>query len=79
MKIDIDIDGVGFYSIRGGSERGRSWVSRNVQGSESGAACSDDTRMTEDIADGATSEGLNVAVNGYLYLLGGKRGVEVSR
>lgn len=68
MRIDISIEGRDFYSITGRTRLGRAWVDRNVDGSASGAACSDDTRMTEDIAEGATRDGLRVSVNGYLYL-----------
>lgn len=74
MKIDMSIEGQGFYSITGESKRGRLWIDRNVQGSVSGAACSDDVNLTQDVAEGATADGLHVAVNGYLYLAGGLRG-----
>lgn len=77
MKTDIDIEGIGFFSITGLSKRGRTWVGRYVQGSASGAACSDDQNLTEEIAEGATKDGLRVAVNGYLYLPGGLRGESV--
>jgi hypothetical protein len=33
--------------------------------------------MTQDIAEGATQDGLNVAVNGHLYLAGGLKGQEL--
>lgn len=77
-RIDVSIEGRGFYSITGESKRGRTWINRNVQGSASGAVCSDDTGMTQDIAEGATDAGLRVAVNGYLYISGGARGEKVA-
>ena len=77
-RIDVCIEGQGFYSITGESKRGRSWINRNVQGSASGAACSDDTGMTQDIAEGATAAGLQVIVNGYMYIAGGTRGEKVA-
>ena len=78
MTIDISIEGQGFYSITGESKRGRHWIDRNVQGSEGGAACTDDTRLAVEIAGGATNEGLRVSVNDYLYLSGGIRGKKVA-
>lgn len=78
MTSDMSIEGQGFYSITGESKRGRQWIDRNVQGSAGGAACTDDTRLAVEIAEGATAEGLRVSVNGYLYLFGGIRGKKVA-
>lgn len=78
MRIDISIEGQGFYSITGESKRGRQWIDSKVQGSADGAACTDDTRLAMEIAGGATADGLRVSVNGYLYLSGGIRGKKVA-
>lgn len=69
MKFDIDINGGnGFYSISGQTKRGEAWMTEKVQGATPwGDAPCDDTRMTQDIADGAVQDGLNVRVNGRHY------------
>lgn len=79
MRIDISIEGDGFYSIAGQSKRGKVWMNGNVEGSVGGVAHSDQTRMAADIAEGATRNGLFVTVHGFHYLAGGRRGQKVSR
>jgi hypothetical protein len=66
---DVDIDGRGFYSIRGLTEEGQQWLHRNVQGYDAfvGVAYSDQSSYTQDIADGAVDAGLAVTVNGKVY------------
>ena len=63
---DIEISGQGFYTIRAASKRAEHWM-RRVQGFDGHAAYSDDTRMTQDIADGAVISGLLVTVEGRHY------------
>ena len=65
-KADIDISGHGFYQIVGTTARGRRFMLR-VQGNDHGTAYCDDTRLTQQIADGAVSRGLRVEVNGKEY------------
>jgi hypothetical protein len=67
MHTDLNIHGRGFYTISAESPRGRSFM-RRVDGNDHGTAYSDDTRMTQDIADGAHTAGLRVFVNGRRYL-----------
>lgn len=70
-SVDVEIDGRGFYAIIGASTRGKRWLKRNVQGIESGQTYCDDSRLTRDVADGASSSGLRVVMNGRIYLPGG--------
>lgn len=63
---DITIDGNGFYQLTAHSACGRRFL-RQVQGTRKGTTYCDDTRMTQNIADGAVAEGLNVEVNGVAY------------
>lgn len=65
-KPDIDIAGRGFYQITGLSARGRRWLER-VEGAKNHVAYCDDTRLTQNIADGARAYGLHVQVNGRAY------------
>lgn len=57
---DITVCGIGFYTISGETESGRDWIDDNVQGSENGMAYSDDSRMVQDIVQGAAESGLEV-------------------
>jgi hypothetical protein len=66
MKYDIDIMGRGFYTIEARTTRGQEFMSQ-VEGWDGNAAYSDDTRLTQDIADGALYAGLNVRANGKQY------------
>lgn len=72
MTPDIRIDGQGFYSITVETVAGLEWYRENVE--DEGLPYSDSTQYMEDLAEAATEEGLTVAVNGYVYLLGGLRG-----
>ena len=80
MIVDISIDGNGFYAISGNTEDGIKWLFDNVEDThiegfeEVTVIYSDDTRMSQDIAEGATDAGLTVTVDGYLYLSGGLKG-----
>lgn len=67
MRYDIDITGRGFYTIQGNTPRGAAFM-RKVQGTSYDVAHSDDTGMTQNIADGAIRRGLLVRVNGCKYL-----------
>jgi hypothetical protein len=73
MQADLEINGsAGFYRIDGTTPEGESWLSENVPSAEANAngfvrAFSDDTRMTKNIADGATDDGLTVSLNGFQY------------
>lgn len=71
MKYDIDIDGQGFYQITPNTKRAIEWM-KLVQGFDGHVTHSDDTRMTQDIADGAFDDGMRVRVNGRHYLGNGK-------
>ena len=64
---DIEIQGQGFYCLIAGTKRGARWM-KKVQGFDGHAAYSDQTGMTQDIADGAVGDGLKVEVNGKRYL-----------
>jgi len=66
MRADITIDGRGFYQIVAQTARGQRFM-RQVQEAERGIAYCDDTRLTQNIADGAVDAGLRVAVNGAAY------------
>lgn len=79
MQVDIAISGHGVYSIIGLTEAGQQFLAQNVDSDDasSGYAMSDDQRYTEDIAEGATEDGLTVVVNSHLYLSGGGRGEAV--
>lgn len=71
--VDIRIDGQGgFYSITPETDAGREWYEANVE--DDGIPYTDSTQYAYDIAQGATDDGLTVAVNGYLFLSGGLRG-----
>lgn len=63
---DIAIEGSGFYKINGLTPKGRKFMQK-VQGTEDGIAYCDDSRLTQDIADGAVSACLRVEVNGVMY------------
>jgi hypothetical protein len=72
QQFDIAINGqMGFYTIIVESTKGKRW-SKRIQGFDGHAAYCDDTRMTEDIADGAFDAGLRVSVNGRRYVGNGK-------
>lgn len=65
--MDIEITGsLGFYQLRAVTPAGTKFM-QTVQGFAHGAAYSDDTRMTREIADGAAGKGLIVKVNGQPY------------
>lgn len=73
MEFDIAIDGGGgFYSIRGVSESGKAWIAENVQDGDNGSSYCDDAGRSQEIADGAIEDGLNVGINGLEYVGGGK-------
>jgi hypothetical protein len=65
-RIDLTIDGHGFYQITACTTRADRFM-RRVQGNDRGTAYSDDSRMTANIADGAIDAGLVVTVNGKAY------------
>jgi hypothetical protein len=73
MQADIEINGsAGFYRIDGTTPEGESWLWENVPNAEADSdgvvrAFSDDTRMTQNIADGVIDDGLAVFVNGFQY------------
>jgi hypothetical protein len=75
---DIRIEGIGVFQITAESTKGSTWIKQHVQGAYGIhgdiIAFSDDTRMTVDIAEGATADGLIVVVRGRVYLPGGKLG-----
>jgi hypothetical protein len=78
--VDLTINGRGIYAIQSLSAQGRRWLIDNVPDRfDDELAYSDDTRCTQDIAEGATNDGQVVAVNGYLYLAGGARGEAVNQ
>jgi hypothetical protein len=65
--MDIEITGHnGFYQLRAITPAGTQFM-RKVVGFAHGAAYSDDTRMTQEIADGAVEAGQVVYVNGKEY------------
>ena len=66
-KVDISISGQGFYSIVAESKRAEVWM-QQVQGFDGHVAHSDDTRMTQEIANAAVCNGYRVEVNGRKYL-----------
>lgn len=64
---DIEIFGSGgFYQLRARTPAGTRFM-QTVQGFAHGAAYCDDTRLTEEIAQGAVRAGLIVDVNGQPY------------
>lgn len=67
---DIIVSGNGFYTIIANTDEGNDWMLENVPdyNASNGGVCSDDTRMTQDITDGAFEDGLSVEVNGRKYL-----------
>lgn len=66
-RLDVEINGSGgFYQLEAASPAGTRFM-RKVQGFAHGVAYCDDTRMTQDIADGACLAGLAVEVNGVAY------------
>jgi hypothetical protein len=65
--IDVEISGAGFYTIVARSRCGKAWM-RRVEGFDGYETFSDDARLTQEIADGALSDGLRVSVNGKTYL-----------
>lgn len=65
-EADISIDGRGFYQIQALTAKGRRFM-QQVQGNDNGTAHCDDSRMTQDIADGAKTSRLHVDVNGERY------------
>ena len=71
MRVDIMIVGNGFYQIEAVTSNGADWMIENIPSSEITRgivfAYSDDTRMTQDIAGGATDDGLSVMVNSQIY------------
>jgi len=66
-RIDIAIDGQGFYQILAVSKRGIRWMEA-VEGFNGHLAYSDQTSYTQNIADAAVCNGLRVTVNGKKYL-----------
>lgn len=66
MRYDIDIFGRGFYTIEARTKRGQEFMAQ-VDGWDGSAAYCDDTRLTQDIAQGALYAGLNVRANGKMY------------
>jgi hypothetical protein len=70
-KYDLVIAGRGFYMISACSKRGARFMQK-VEGADGNIAYSDQTDLTQDIADGALAEGLKVSVNGAHYLGKGK-------
>lgn len=67
MKVDVEIEGHGFYRIAAITRKGRAFLAR-VEGTQDGIAMCDDTRLTQAIAEGAVDAALRVAVNGRRYL-----------
>lgn len=63
---DVTIYGQGFYAITGETKRGKAFVKR-CWGGEHGQTYCDDSRLAQDIADGAVLAGLRVVVNGARY------------
>ena len=66
MRYDIEIFGRGFYSIVPHSRRGRNFMAL-VEGFDGRAAFSDSLPLTQNIADAAFYQLLNVSVNGQPY------------
>jgi len=65
------------FSIEAGTSEGIAWMSEHLaeeQLERPGLAYSDQTSYTQDIAQGATDDGILVCVDGYRYLDGGLRG-----
>lgn len=70
-SIDISITGsMGFYTITPNTPQGEQWISEHLPNALSlySTVFCDDTRMTQDIADGAATDGLAVTVNDQRYL-----------
>ena len=65
---DIEITGQGFYQIEAMTDRATRWM-QAVEGFDGRTAYCDDTRLTQNIADGAVCNGLRVEVNGIRYQL----------
>ena len=68
---DIEIQGTGYYSITGITKAGIAWIGKHIPDREADCpaiAYSDNTGNVQDIADGATEDGLTVEVNGNTYL-----------
>lgn len=63
---DIDITGHGFYQIQAVTPAGTQFL-QHVQGFADGVAYCESSQLTENIADGAVTEGLTVLVNGLVY------------
>jgi hypothetical protein len=63
---DIEITGSGFFQLRATSRKGTTFM-RRVEGFAHGCTYCDDSRLTQDIADGAIAKGLRVRVNGQTY------------
>lgn len=75
---DISISGsLGFYTIQPITDAGKDWLLENVPSiwdavtPWQGVYC-DDSRMTEDIAEGAHNDALEVSVNNRLYAGNGR-------
>jgi len=83
MKADIAITagaGAGFFAIEGGTSEGIAWMNEHLtdeQVERPGLAYSDQTSYTQEIAQGATEDGMLVCVDGYRYLDGGLRGEKI--
>lgn len=81
MQPDITIDGSGMFLITGLTSAGIDWMRDNVADAEivsaDAQAVTDTQRYAQDIAEGATKDGLVVAVNGLLYILGGAAGKQL--
>lgn len=71
-KVDLRIDGRGFYSLHAETKAGREWYARNVM--DDGEPYTDSQQYAYDLAQGATDDGLRVSVNGFIFLSGGLRG-----
>ncbi len=77
-KPDIKIDGQGFFRITSRTTAGDKWCRDRVVGYSPDQCYTNDQNYAQDIAEGATGDGLRVAVNGFLYLPGGLRGRAVA-
>jgi hypothetical protein len=81
MKADIAINtgfGAGLFLIQAVSPGGLDWMSDHLPDADQpGLAYCDQTAYTQNIAQGATNDGIAVAVDGYLYLDGGLRGEKI--
>ena len=66
---DIEITGKGFYQFEAVSEEAQDWMAANVEGFDyrNHVAYCDDSRLAQDIANGAVDDGLTVSVNGKAY------------